>query len=331
MYNIDSLIQRIHATVQSHYLGHGAYARYLTQDSDGSREMGANPYGCADAMNILYTIGAFPTRQARADALCALRDMQDPETGLFRESTHHPIHTTAHCTAAIELFDERPLYPIRALRDCFTEEGMLALLDSLDWSGNPWPQSHQGAGLFVIGVLTGSVDPAWQRRYFRELWDRTDPVTGMSRAGTTVDGTAELFAHLNGWFHYTFNMEYAHMPQRYPDRVIDTCITLYDEHRLGDWFGTTFGFSEIDWVYVLNRATRQTPHRFYEAKERLRHFASAYLPMLDSVNYATHDRASDLHMLFGTVCALAELQAALPGEIESTRPLRLVLDRRPFI
>jgi hypothetical protein len=35
--------------------------------------------------------------------------------------------------------------------------------------------------------------------------------------------------------------------------------------------------------------------------------------------------------LFGAVCALAELQRALPGEIRSERPLRLVLDRRPFI
>ena len=39
----------------------------------------------------------------------------------------------------------------------------------------------------------------------------------------------------------------------------------------------------------------------------------------------------DRHMLFGTVCALAELQQALPGELESTVPLKLVLDRRPFI
>ena len=39
----------------------------------------------------------------------------------------------------------------------------------------------------------------------------------------------------------------------------------------------------------------------------------------------------DLHMLFGSVCALAELQSALPGMIITEKPLRLVLDRRPFI
>ena len=29
-------------------------------------------------------------------------------------------------------------------------------------------------------------------------------------------------------------------------------------------------FSEIDWIYCLNRASRETPHRFYECKEALR-------------------------------------------------------------
>ena len=40
---------------------------------------------------------------------------------------------------------------------------------------------------------------------------------------------------------------------------------------------------------------------------------------------------NDLHALFGAVCALAELQLALPGELRSSVPLRNVLDRRPFI
>ena len=44
-----------------------------------------------------------------------------------------------------------------------------------------------------------------------------------------------------------------------------------------------------------------------------------------------HDGFNDLHMLFGSVCALAELQLALPGIIVTEKPLKLVLDRRPFI
>lgn len=39
----------------------------------------------------------------------------------------------------------------------------------------------------------------------------------------------------------------------------------------------------------------------------------------------------DLHSLFGASCALAELRQTLPGKPKSSVPLKLVLDRRPFI
>jgi hypothetical protein len=128
-----------------------------------------------------------------------------------------------------------------------------------------------------------------------------------------------------------FNMDYARRPLKYPDTLIDSCIKMYDENMLGKTFGRYIGFCEIDWVYSLNRATRQTPHRHTEAKDRLRRFAGDYIAYLESLDFDTDDGANDLHMLFGAVCCLAELQAALPGEIKSTKPLRLVLDRRPFI
>ncbi|MDF3130566.1 hypothetical protein P0Y35_15265 [Kiritimatiellaeota bacterium B1221] len=50
-----------------------------------------------------------------------------------------------------------------------------------------------------------------------------------------------------------------------------------------------------------------------------------------SENIEKADGLNDLHMLFGSLCALAELQASLPGVLTSSRPLKLVLDRRPFI
>ena len=56
-----------------------------------------------------------------------------------------------------------------------------------------------------------------------------------------------------------------------------------------------------------------------------------YTDFLGSIDVKTHDGFNDLHMLFGTTCALAELQQALPGEMAVKKPLKLVLDRRPFI
>lgn len=59
-----------------------------------------------------------------------------------------------------------------------------------------------------------------------------------------------------------------------------------------------------------------------------RQFAFKYPGFLD---HTKDEMWNDLHMLFGAVCCIAELQIALPGELRSSFPLKQVLDRRPFI
>ena len=332
MMNIDSLTEKISRVVASHDLGDGKYARWIWQNKAGNRELGNNEYGCADAANILYSIGQFPTGEKREASLRALLDLQDPETGLFREATHHTIHTTAHCIAAIELFDAKPRYPLTALKQYHTKEGLYGLLDSLWGEGkDPWPHSHQGAGIYAASVLAGEVDLQWQKDYFRWIWDNTDPKYGMSKAGEIDTGRYALTNHMCGWFHYTFNTEYGRQPMRYPDKMIDSDLYMWETHTCGTDFGRMVGFREIDWVFTLSRAMRQTTHRFEEGRKALLDFGTDYVAWLDSLDPDTNDRMNDLHMLFGAVCAVAELQSALPGEFESTVPWKLVLDRRPFI
>ena len=119
---IQDIIDKIQHVVDTHKVADGAYARWLWQNTANNRELGVNPYGCADAANILYSIGAFPRDLSeRKEWIRTLQAMQDPETGLFHECTHHPIHTTAHCAAALELFDAPPLYPVNALADTLKE------------------------------------------------------------------------------------------------------------------------------------------------------------------------------------------------------------------
>ena len=81
----------------------------------------------------------------------------------------------------------------------------------------------------------------------------------------------------------------------------------------------------------MNRASRQTPHRNAEVKDLLMDFAQGFLAWLDAQDPDTRDDINDLHMLFGAMCAVAELQIALPGEFSTEYPLKNVLDRRPFI
>ncbi|MBR3927912.1 MAG: hypothetical protein IKJ65_02785 [Clostridia bacterium] len=330
--NIDRLINKIHKVVDSHRLDNGVYARWIWNRPQGDRDLGINEYGCADAANILYTIGQFPSDPAERDQwVKALRSLQNPETGMYSEKTHHTIHTTAHCLAALELFDAQPDYPLTALMPYLDRQRMEAFLAGLNWTGSPWNNSHQGAGLYAALAITRSIDLEWKKWYFDWLSSNCDPVYGMSPKGTVDAGTAELYEHMCGWFHYMFNHNHAHMPFPHPERLIDSCLSMYANNALGPRFGKMVGFKEIDWVFCVNRACRQTGYRFKECHAAMRDFAEKYVSYLNNLDWETDDEFNDLHMLFGAVCALAELQLALPGELESTVPLKLVLDRRPFI
>jgi len=330
--NITSIIKNVEKVVKSHEIETGKYRRWLWQDESGSRDLGINEYGCADAANILYTIGKFPSdsaeREKWVDALCSL---QDEETGLFREATHHFIHTTAHCAAAIELFDQKPRYPYKELQKYMTPDGLYELLESLNWLNDPWSCSHLGAGIYAATVISGDATVEWIKAYFDWLKKECDPETGLWRKDYVNRSPLGKYCHLAGTFHYMFNHEHARMPYPYPEKLIDTCIDMYRKREFHKEFPRYFNFILIDWVYCINRATRQTPHRFYEAKEEIRKLAAEIIEYLNEVDWEKDDGANDLHMLFGVVCCLAELQAALPGEIESDVPLKLVLDRRPFI
>ena len=75
----------------------------------------------------------------------------------------------------------------------------------------------------------------------------------------------------------------------------------------------------------------QSGYRREETKELMRDFAGKYIAKLDALDHKKDEFWNDLHMLFGAVCCIAELQIALPGELRSAFPLKQVLDRRPFI
>lgn len=325
--NLDSFIAQTLQCVQKHNLGKpGEYARWLWGEN---RNLGLNEYGCADAANILYSIGSFPSApEERAAWIQTLQSLQNAETGLYSEPTHHTIHTTAHCTAALELFDAKPLYKCFALEKYTTKAGLHELLEKeVDWQ-NPWPQSHKGAGILPCLTNTDMVGLEWKDWYFDWFSTHTDEETGFFFFGE--EKQAPLYQYMAGGFHYLFNHEAEHRSLKYPDKIIDSCLhLLIDPDKSG--MLRHCGFIDVDVVYCLTRAMRQTPHKFYEAKAALEDFAEKYIQMVLAIDYERDEAFNDLHCLFGTICCLAELQSALPGKIITSKPLKLVLDRRPFI
>ena len=343
MKNIEGIIEGARKVIQSHCVDGGSgYSRWIWQNATNDRELVINPYGCADAANIRYMIGEFPATSAeRENWIINLQGFQNPISGLFEEATHHPYHTTAHCVEALELFEEKAVHPLFDMQPYLQQHNLEQFLDGLCWSEDPWLASHQGAGIYAAMVLMEEADMQWEDRYFRWLSIEADPETGFWRKGQVkpvlkadsfagVRAKPSVFPHLAASFHYLFNHEYAHRPLPYPDKIVDTCLAIYKKN---DWetLGKKVSFAEIDWVYCLNRGLRHSGHRFDEAKTALHDFALTYIDYLEHLDYETDDGFNDMHSLFGCICALAELQNALPGELVTNKPLKLVLDRRPFI
>jgi len=334
MISLRPFVDGVHAILARHALGKpGAYRRFTLPGLDETgapRDLAENAYGCADAANLLYTLGSFPREPAlRAGFVATLRGLQDPATGLFRESTHHPIHTTAHCLAALELFDAGPAAPPHALLPLRAAGALEGFLESLDWKGAPWTAAHQGAGLYAALVLAGCAGTDFVERYFAWLAGEVDAATGLLRRGCVdPDPGGGVFPHLAGSFHYLFNFEHARRPWPAAAALVDTCLAV----RAGAFpLARHVWFADLDWAYCLARGLRQSGHRFAEGRRALAAFAEEYASFLLAKDPETDPDLDDLHRLFGAVCALAELQQAAPGVLASERPLRLVLDRRPFV
>jgi len=323
--DITEILQSVRETVHSHRLGDGQYARY-----GASRGTKINAYGCADAANILYSLRSLPKSRAERDAfVAAIQGFQDPVSGYFLEGSHHAIHTTAHCTAALELFDALPLYPFSDMETYLdAEQFERYMMETCDFlhRGNA---AHPGAGIYAAFSITGKASPTFKKAYF-DFLDRTcSPTTGLWEKDPVPEFTRRF--QIGDAFHYYFNYGDAHRAIPYPAALIDACLDAYRGGAFEETFGRQFHFIEMDWVYCLNRATYQTAHRFDEVKSTLLEFTKGYIGYLAEVDYKTDPGANDLHLLFGVVCALIELQKALPGMIVSEIPTRLVLDRRPFI
>lgn len=329
-HDLTAFISFLMGWLADHNLGSdGAYARYT---GGMGADDGPDPYGCADAANILYTIGAFPQDpRARAQWVERLRSFQDPADGMFRDPTHSYYHTTAHCVAALELFDASPRYPLALLMPLLEREELERFLRNLKWD-RPWRSSHDGAGCAAALAITGEAPPSWFDWYFAWLDANVDPRTGFWLRDRQLPKSDEpgWFENLAGSFHYHFNYAHFRRPFPYPERVVDSCLEILASSPVKLAINSV-GFKEIDWIFCINRAMHQCGHRFRDVIAALTVIADRVVTLLNDDDYRTSAKFDDVHETLGAMCAVAELQQALPGVIHTPRPLKLVLDRRPFI
>lgn len=329
MHDIRRFIRDAEEIVRRHHLGRsGEYCRWITQDAKGSRDLGCTPYGSANAANILYTIGALPEGDEREGLIRVLQDFQDAETGLFTNPGNYETHTTAFLSGALYLLGAKPRHQAHALRKYEGREALHRFMDDIDWANAPWLGSHLGAGIYASMVLTGTATDEWEDDYFAWLDANADPDTGLWKRGLLTG--APRFHYIAAAFHYVFSCEHARRALPFPEALLDTCIRAYRDGECID-FTRELGWPDIDFAYLLARVQRRCGVRFGETQQILREIADGLIGQLQRMDPLTSEPLNDLNTLFAIVCALAVLQDALPGYIRTSRPLKLVLDVRPFL
>ena len=66
--DMQPIIRKTRESLAAHCIAPGQYRRWTRKPSWCDDSLGINAYGCADAANILYTIGEFPQDDAERSA-----------------------------------------------------------------------------------------------------------------------------------------------------------------------------------------------------------------------------------------------------------------------
>lgn len=304
----------------------GGAGRYARKFGDAVPEI----YGVADMACILYTIDQLnPSEAERAEWAKVFQSFQTAPLGMLVEKTptHGLIHNTAFALAGMELFNLHPAQPITLAPE---HRDIRTFLETIDWVHGVYPGSHAGAGIGAICALVPELrDPVWFENYFSACEALIDPRNGMLGRGKPAGGD---YDQIGGTFHYAFLFSHFNRLMPYPEQRIDAILGLQQPD--GYWAPDNHLWLTFDAMYLLTRASRVCPHRRDEIVAVVRRL----MQLLATDVFSPEGRARTfvgklpVHSLTAALSAAAEAQIFLGHrEIITERPLRLIVDRRPFI
>jgi hypothetical protein len=279
---------------------------------------------------ILYTLGALsPDEKARAEWAAAFQQFQQRDTGWLIEKSpsHDPLHNTAFALGAMQLLDLAPQYPVRMGADYRDPR---AFLEGLNWTTAVYPDSHKGAGVGAIYALVpGLATPTWFDEYFAACDRLFDVHNGLMGRDKPAGGDAD---QIGGTFHYSFLYQHFNRHPPYPEQRIDTVLRLQQPD--GYWRPDNHLWLTLDAIYLMTRTLRYCPHRFDDVRSVVRRVMATLVRDV----YSPAGRARTftgrlaVHSVTAAISIVAEAQQFLGAqEVVTDRPLKLVLDRRPFI
>jgi len=279
---------------------------------------------------ILYTVGALrPAERERGEWAAAFQAFQNPDSGWFLEKshTHVPLHNTAFALAAMQILNLTPQHPVK-MGEAYSDPR--AFLNTLNWRTAVYADSHKGAGIAAIFALVPDLGkPKWFDEYFAACESLFDPNNGLMGKDKPHTGDAE---QIGGTFHYSFLYQHFNRHMPYAEQRIDTVIRL--QQADGYWMKKNHLWMTLDAIYLMTRTLRYRPYRFDDVCAVVRRVLNVLMRDVFSAEGRKNTFTGNLavHSLTAAISIAAEAQQFLGAqEVVTERPLRLVLDRRPFI
>jgi len=290
----------------------------------------ANPAASAAAVNIHFMLGKLPrSPQQSEEWVHTLQGFQEEE-GLFDQGSR-ALEITAACSSALQCFGRQARFPIQCADAQKGFPEMTSYMQELPWCGYPEKSARELAAVYSLLDLNLKGSSEWRQGVSDWIHSETDSHTGLLKQGcitpVELEGQWTLLPYLCAIFYPVALANYAHQPLCLPWRLIDTALEVMEFHRA--LFFKRRGHRHLPWVFCLNRSMRQTAHRHEEVRQVLIRFIPDYLSYLDRQIEAGYFESP--RQIQWDLAALAELQLALPGRLQSDTPLRQVLDIHPFI
>ncbi len=314
--------------------GAGQYGGYV-----GDHE--PNLYGTADMACILYTLGALdPSERQRTEWLRRLQSFQDPCSGYFVSRTARlgKVHNTAFALGAMRLFDKAltvgkwPAHPLRFASAYRTPGEMESYVRTLDWHSAVYPAGEDVVGLAsAFFNVRGTVKPSWFR-WLLDFFDAHlfDSTSGMVGRCKPPSGDLD---QIGGTFHFAFLWRQFKRAMPFPRQRVDAILALQRPNGL--WSEDNPWWLTLDALYMLVDVALQSTYRQSDVRRAVEtSVALCYERAMDRSGREESFCSPELgvHTLTGAVSLFAVAQGFLGTDvIVSKKPLRLVLDKRPYI
>lgn len=313
-------------------------ANYGPRPSDHATAL----YGAGDVACILYTLDRLDDSATKASAwLDVLSQFQDTRSGFFvdPDGMLSTAHNTAFAVAAMKLFEPdlhdgvMPRAPIlfgQLISDPASAERYAA---ALDWRNNCYEAGENLIGhASTFFNVADVVPPTWFDWLVAYVEDtKLDPANGMVGIDKPASGDTD---QIGGTLHFDFF--WAALERGLPFARARAAALCGLQLESGLWDPNNPWWLTFDAVYMLARAL---PELTDEQAAEVRHAIARAVAALAARATDADQRAGDFvqpwigaHMLTGALSLFACAQQALGFErVITTRPLRLVLDRRPYI